>query len=343
MAKKAPKEQKSKGDGKGKKVNLKDFLKKANKFRETVASNASKGFEEFEDGSYVARATKLEIAPSSAGNMQAVTSWKFLEGEYRGKTKKAFQRLVNEDGWTYFLRDLRAMGFDIAQIDDFEADIPNIMKEVEKEKPVCRIKLVTNGDFQNVRINRLLDEDEVEDAESAEEEDDEEEDGDESEEESDDEEEESDDDDEEEDAEEEDEEEDEPKKKKGKAAKKKAAEEDEEEDEDEESDEEEESDDEEEDDEESEDEEESDDEEEDDSESVALSVGSRVRVKTKDGKKIGEVTEIFEDENAIKVTTEDGKKVKLPADRILEVLDTPDEPKKKTAKTADKGKKKAKK
>jgi hypothetical protein len=302
----------------------------------------SGGFEEFDDGKYVMRCEGGELGQSaSSDRFQATMFWRFIGGDYNKKPYRSYQGLDTEDGWTYFLRDLGRLGYDTTELESFEEVLP-ILKELKKEKPTARVSLKTNGEFQNLRIQRLLDEDEIEEEDG---EDEEEEtpkkktkkksskkDEDEEEEESDDDEEESDDDEESEDEEESDddeesddeEEEEAPAKKKGakkKPAKKKAKADDDEE-------------------EESDDDEEESDDDEDAEDEVALSIGSTVKVRTKAGVKKGEVTEVLEDDNKIKVKFSDGKSLTLSAEKIVSVEDVPS---KKKVKAPVAAKKKAKK
>lgn len=234
------------------------------------------GFDEFDDGKYVMRCEGGELGQSSSSDrFQATMFWKFVEGDYKGKPYRSYQGLDTEDGWTYFLRDLGRLGYDTSELEDFSEVLP-ILKELKKEKPVCRVTLKSSGEFQNLRIQRLIDPDEV-------------------------------------DEEDEDEDDDDDKKKSSKkktAKKKKPADDDEDEDESEDDD---------------------DEAEEDDEDEVALSIGSTVKVRTKAGVKKGEVTEVLEDDNKIKVKFADGKTLTLSAEKIVSVEDVPSA-KKKTAK-----------
>jgi hypothetical protein len=220
-----------------------------------------------------------------------------MEGEYRGKTYRQFEGLDNEDRWMWFLRLLQSMGFDIAQIDSFEEDIPVIMEQIAKDRPVCRVTLKSSGDFQNLRVRRLADEDEVEELESAEDDDapvakkkskvaDPEE--------------------EEEEAEEEEAEEEEAEE--GEEAEEEGEEEEAEEGEEEEA--------------------EEGEEEESEGEEIAVMVGGTVKVQTAGGEKTGKIVEILEDAEKIRLELKNGKVLRVPFDAILEVVDAPAAPKK---------------
>jgi hypothetical protein len=279
----------------------------------------SGGFEEFDDGRYQAKLIKAEIGESGSGRLQLVLSWKFLKGEYKGKTKFDYRGLESEDNLKYLLLDLDKLGFDTDEVESV-SDFKGIAKEISKDKPEAKIALKTKGDFQNVNIVAVKGSDDDEDDEDEDDESDEESDDD-----------------------EEEEEDDEPKKKK--SSKKKKDDDDDDDDDDEEEEEESDDDDEDEeeeksskkkkskkkDDEDEDDEEdEDDDEEEEETSDVELSVGSDVTYKFKGKKLKGTVLDIFPKSNEVRVQTGD-KKRKVSFDDIVEV-EVPEEPKKKKKK-----------
>jgi hypothetical protein len=281
----------------------------------------SGGFEEFDDGRYQAKLIKAEIGESGSGRLQLVLSWKFLKGEYKGKTKFDYRGLESEDNLKYLLLDLDKLGFDTDEVESV-SDFKGIAKEISKDKPEAKIALKTKGDFQNVNIVAVKGSDDDEDDEDEDDESDEESDDD-----------------------EEEEEDDEPKKKKSSKKKKDDDDDDDDEEEEEESDDDDEDeeeeksskkkkskkkDDEDEDDEEDDEEDEDDDEEEEETSDVELSVGSDVTYKFKGKKLKGTVLDIFPKSNEVRVQTGD-KKRKVSFDDIVEV-EVPEEPKKKKKK-----------
>jgi hypothetical protein len=299
---------------------MKSIKKHFKSARQKAVDAPDSSMPEFEDGRYVARLMSATVGKSQAsGRYQVDMAWKFVEPPYAGQTKHAYQGLETDQNVEYFLRDLKRLGFDITELD--ETDIPDLLEQISSTKPhlLCQIALKTKSDYQNIFINALLEDEE--DGEEAEQHEDEEEadtkkkvkkakakkDADEEEEDDD----EDEDEEEEEDEEDEDEEEEaepEPKKKKAQAqvqakamAKAKAKKDDDDEDEDE--------------------EEEEDEEDEDEEEQLHISVGSEVIVQTKEGEVQGTITEIFPDEEKIRVTTADGKKLRLPADRVVSVVE----------------------
>lgn len=290
---------------------MKSIRKHFKTARQKAVDAPDSSMPEFEDGRYVARLMSATIGKSIAsGRYQVDMAWKFVEPPYAGQTKHAYQGLETDQNVEFFLRDLKRLGFDITELD--ETDIPDLLEQITATKPhlLCQIALKTKNDFQNVFINALLEDEE--DGEDAEAHDDEEvadtkkvvkkkakadpepEDEDE--------------DDEDEDADEDDEDEPEPEpepKKKAKAvpvAKAKKVEPEPDEDDDE-------------------DEEDEDDEEEPEEEQLHISVGSEVIVQTKEGQVQATIVEIFPDEEKIRVKTAAGKTLRLPADRVMSVVE----------------------
>lgn len=132
---------------------LKDSKKLWNKAKERVAESGG-GFQEYEDGRYLMQCVKLEFGESANGRFQVSFTWKFVDGDYEGKTKMSFQGLETEDGWTYFFNDLARLGFDIPEAPN-EAALNAIAKEIAKVKPMARVVLKTKGEFQNLYINKI--------------------------------------------------------------------------------------------------------------------------------------------------------------------------------------------
>jgi len=150
-------------------VDFSKALKKAGSLWKGARTRAAEesGGSEFDDGKYLARLIKGEVGKSEAGRLQITWHWKFMEGDYEGQIKYAYQGLETEDNQMYLAKDLEKLGYDTTAIDSLAEDLQGILDDIRKVKPSCRITLKTKGDFQNVFINRLLtevdDEDEDED------------------------------------------------------------------------------------------------------------------------------------------------------------------------------------
>jgi hypothetical protein len=334
----------------GSAVNFDKYLKGLNRHLDKAKETASSGggFEEFDDGKYRMRAVDAKVGVSKNKRVQVIITWKFMDGDYKGKEKLDFEGLT-EDHLPYLLRKLEAMGYDTTELESLEDELKQILDDIKKTKPKCKVRLKTKGEFQNVYVDGVLSDDEEEEEDEDEEDDeddedekpskkskskkskkkskdddedddDEEEDDDEEsdddEEESDDDEEEdgADDDEEEDDEEDDDEEEEKSSKKKSKAKSKTKSKSKKKDDDDEDEDE----------DEDEEDEEDEDEDEDSDDDAVDIVVGSRVTVDSKkEGKVKGEVIELFEKDNKIVVKTDKGKTLKLGADKVISVEETP--------------------
>lgn len=253
----------------------------------------------FDDGRYRVALTDAYSSVSQKGRPQNVFGFKFLEGDYKGQKVFKYQGVDNETGVAILLRDFKLLE---QEIEDPE-EIDGANKKILKSGAVLTIRLKTNGEYQNVILERLLEADENEkeeenedddsDDESAKEDQDADEEADESDETDDDaesddededeeteeEEEDSDSDDEDEDEEDDDEKETKPKGKAGKTGKSRAVKEEE-------------------------------------VEEISLEVG--MKVKLKDGSK-GKIVKILEDEGQIKIKLPNGDKKKVSVEDIADL------------------------
>lgn len=157
------------------KQKLKSFSKNWKKGKERA--DEAPDFDQFEDGRYFAQLSKAEINESkSSGRLQIMWSWIFKAGEYKGKQVNNFHGLETEENAMWLTRFLAKLGYEEAPAES--EDLEKLLKELNKEKPCAEISLRTRGDYQNLDVRRLVDEDEIEDDEEEEEEDDDEEDDD---------------------------------------------------------------------------------------------------------------------------------------------------------------------
>lgn len=119
---------------------------------------AGGGFEA-DDGRYKVALTAADRYESKAsGRDQVMFEYTFLEGDYKGKTKRDYNGLDRAESIPFLMRKIEAMGFDTPEeIDDLEA----LLKKMVKAGPQLVIQLKTKGDFQNVYIQKTLDDDET--------------------------------------------------------------------------------------------------------------------------------------------------------------------------------------
>lgn len=118
-------------------------------------ASQSTGFAEFEDGRYLARLVSAEIGEAkSSGRLQVVWQWKFAEEPYKGQSKFAYDGLETADNLMYVARAISKFGYEVP--DDL-GELEALLNAIVNEKPLCRIRLKTNGDFQNVYIDTTID------------------------------------------------------------------------------------------------------------------------------------------------------------------------------------------
>lgn len=115
-----------------------------------------KGFDEYEDGRYLVALTDADRGESkSSGRDQVMFEFTFLDGDYKGKTKRDYSGLDRAEAIPHLLRKIEQMGFDAPEeVDELEG----ILKKMVKERPKLRIILKTKGEFQNVYIDKVLEE-----------------------------------------------------------------------------------------------------------------------------------------------------------------------------------------
>jgi hypothetical protein len=287
-----------------------DFLKQLKASKKAYQAAKKRVFEErgksgapeFEDGIYLARLQSAELGEWN-GNLKVLFKWKFVDGDYDGQVVHDYQGIGSEDNLFYFGRRIEQFGYEMP---DDPTEIPELLKSIVDEKKMCKIRLRTKGDYQNVWLNKVLDDgEEAEDADDA--------------------------------ADDTELDDDAPEEKlvKGKGKKGKKEEPAEEEEEEESEDEEEES---------EEEEEEEEEAEEEEGEDVELEVGMKVVATTSKGERKGEVIDILAKEGLVRVKTEDNKVVKVKVENVAfdeapedEEEEAP-EPPKKTGKKTDSAK-----
>ena len=156
------------------------------------------GFAEYSDGVYIMQFSGCEFGESQNGRFQATCQWTFLEGEFRGQKYRDYMGLETAENLVWVARLVSRLGGEVA--DDF-GDLEGELQGLAKQGPICRVVLKTSGEYQNLRLQRLLKDAEEDDFDGESEDDDEDVDEDDDDtEESDDESEESDDDDEDDDS-----------------------------------------------------------------------------------------------------------------------------------------------
>jgi hypothetical protein len=141
-------------------------LKKSNSAWSGAKEKAKeqKGFAEIEDGRYVARLVNVKVAESNAGRLQSVWAFKIEEGENEGHEKLDFMGLESEQNLEFFARRVAQLGYEMP--DDL-SEIGDIFEDMNKSKPLCKIRIKTKGEYQNVYLDKVFGEGE-EDADDSE-------------------------------------------------------------------------------------------------------------------------------------------------------------------------------
>jgi hypothetical protein len=106
------------------------------------------------DGVYVGRISLAELGESQAsGRLQVSWGVVISAGEFKGETVRWWSGLKTEQNFMYLQRDIARLGKDVPEgVDELE----DILAAIEKEKPSIRFRVKTDGEFQNVRILKLL-------------------------------------------------------------------------------------------------------------------------------------------------------------------------------------------
>jgi hypothetical protein len=86
--------------------------------------------------------------------------FEILEGESKGEKLRQYDGMDSEERLAWLFRDIAKFGYEMP---DDEDELDQILAEIQKEKPIVRLKVKTNGDFQNVNVDKVLSESEAED------------------------------------------------------------------------------------------------------------------------------------------------------------------------------------
>jgi hypothetical protein len=124
--------------------------------REKAEANAGKGgYGEFEDGRYLARMVKAEGKVSDKGPFIQF-DFKFKDGEYDGQSKPLFQNIESEDNLYWLGRLLGTFGYELP--DELEG-IQDVLDDLNNTKPLCKIRLKTKGEWQNLYVEKVISDD----------------------------------------------------------------------------------------------------------------------------------------------------------------------------------------
>lgn len=132
--------------------------------KKVTETRGKAGAPEFEDGIYLAKLASAELGEWNE-KLKVLFKWKFMDGEYEGQVIHDYQGINSEENLYYLGRRLEDFGYEMP---DDPTELPETLAAIVGEKKLCKIRLRTKGDWQNVYLQKVL-----EDADDAEVEDDE--------------------------------------------------------------------------------------------------------------------------------------------------------------------------
>ena len=107
-------------------------------------------FPTFQDGQYIMRLISAERGESKKGRHQVVLEFLIQEGPAdKGDTYRSYHGL-DDKSLLYTQNDLERLGVNIEAIGSWE-ELDMSLVELIADKPSYKLKLVTKGDFQNIR------------------------------------------------------------------------------------------------------------------------------------------------------------------------------------------------
>ena len=124
-------------------------------FKEQQEKAKEGGFD-YEDGVYFAQLVGLEFAEAKqSGRPQLEWTWLFLEGDNKGKKTMDFDGLDREDALVWVMRKLSQLGYAIDELQSPE-ELVDLVDEIVEEKICAKIRLKTKGEYQNLLIDRVV-------------------------------------------------------------------------------------------------------------------------------------------------------------------------------------------
>jgi transcription antitermination factor NusG len=114
------------------------------------------GFADLEPGLYLAAITSAVLDEFGQNNKLAVQFvFTVQEGESEGQTQSSFDNLETEDNMYWFQNKLSKLGYELP--DDI-SEMPEILEDIEANRPIVKIKVVEKDGYTNVYLNKLVEE-----------------------------------------------------------------------------------------------------------------------------------------------------------------------------------------
>jgi hypothetical protein len=125
------------------------------------------GFPQYEDGRYKVQLVDVGEQESKGGDLYVVFTFKFLDGDYKGKPIQKWDNAEDFQKFEYLAKDLERLG----HADISPEDVVEALKELKKEKPVLWLSLKTKDENQQKWIQNVIKQEGTNDGESEEDED----------------------------------------------------------------------------------------------------------------------------------------------------------------------------
>ncbi len=124
-----------------------------------VGEGNDSNYEELPDGLYIAMLSSATLGESKASSKLQIT-WVYviMLGDYEGETKREYMGMETEKALRNLARRMKFLGYDPREYDITEDGVlEDWLAEVSEQEFLAKIRLKTNGDFQNVYCEQLLD------------------------------------------------------------------------------------------------------------------------------------------------------------------------------------------
>ena len=139
-------------------MNMNAWLKQMeDKWQESAAVAKTGGFERHPDGRYTTRLASWELTEDSNGNPQHAAIFTIVAGDLVGESLYSYNGLSHERSLEFLARDLARFGYDPETFSIRQ--LPKILAELTKKKPYVKVQAKTKGEYQNIYIQKVMEDD----------------------------------------------------------------------------------------------------------------------------------------------------------------------------------------
>ena len=140
-------------------MNMSAWLKSMeDKWQESVETAKAGGqYERHPDGRYTTRLTNWELGETNDGKGVHKITFTIISGDLEGETLYSTNGLEGDRSLEFLAKDLARFGYDP---ETFKLrSVPKILAEITEKKPVVKVLAKTKGEYQNVYIQKVMDDD----------------------------------------------------------------------------------------------------------------------------------------------------------------------------------------